>query len=117
VPGRAARAVGAGARGGGGDAPHRLGRLVDGGGDPGDRGAVCGVRCGQAVATAGAADPVRGLCAVAAGVAAGRGSGEPSWVLEGAAGGGACGTGPADRPGASDGAELSGCGSTVLLLA
>ena len=88
------------------DAPHRLGRLVDGGAGARAGGALRGVRAGRAVAAAGAAGAVRGL----------RACGSGSWlqgevleraagVLARAAGGRAAAAGAADGPAAAGGAD------------
>src|SRR4029079_15908690 len=55
-------------------ASHHLGRLVDGGAVPRADRSVCRFRGWAAITSTTAADPVRGLCGVAAGAVAGRGA-------------------------------------------
>src|SRR5262245_40971876 len=69
--------------------------MVDERAGAGDRRAVCGVSLWRGSKVAGTSDPVWRLCGVAAGVAAGRGTGAADWILEGSAGGGVTDSGAA----------------------
>ena len=86
-PGAGAAAAGAAAAVGEGralaaahDAPHRLRRLVDGGAVAGAVGALRRLQPGRSLATAGVAGAVRGLCRLAARVAAGGECWRSSWA-------------------------------------
>ena len=78
------------------DAPHRQRRLVDGDSDAGSERAVCSVCGGRRVSAGGVADPVCGLCGVAARVAAGRSAGRAVGILAHTVGGCAGSAGVAD---------------------
>src|ERR1700688_4357016 len=80
--------------------------MVDGGGSPGTETALRGLFRRAAVPSARSADPIRGLCFVAAGVDPGRVAGKPDFVLEERIGRGSLRAGIADRQAASRHAKL-----------
>src|SRR5204863_1534053 len=96
--GRGAAAVRAGARSALDDAPHRLGRLVDGDSASRDQHSVRCILSRSGFTLAGAAGAVRGLCGVAEGLVGWRGSGGRAVVLAPAPFGSAGGAGSAAGP-------------------
>src|SRR3989454_4087170 len=87
--------------------PYRRGRMVDGIDPPGDHPAVRRVCARPAVALAGAADSIRRLRFLAAGVVTGRRAAEGDRLLERGAGGGFTRSRPGQRQATAGAAELS----------